>query len=109
MSLEYRTGLLIAVEVVLPTFNHRELSNIFWSMGKMNINYSEDLSVSFIDTLTASLSEVASTLKLFDLESVFVGLGLMQVSWKNPKQFFGAIVIEQKLSCMFTFITACIT
>ena len=52
---------------------------MFWALGKTNIRYKEDLSDSFREVLMDSLLNAAGDLKLFDLESIFVGLGLMQV------------------------------
>ena len=52
---------------------------MFWALGKTNIRYQEDLSDSFREVLMDSLLNAAGDLKLFDLESIFVGLGLMQV------------------------------
>ena len=79
---KYRAELLGALEATLPTLNNRELSNIFWALGKTNVSYTNDLSDSFREILMESLSAAASDVKLFDLESIFVGLGLMQV--KQP-------------------------
>jgi hypothetical protein len=76
----YKSELLTALEATLPTLNNRELSNVFWALGKTNINYNEHLSASFRETLTNCLVGDAGDMKLFDLESIFVGLGLMQVS-----------------------------
>ena len=53
---------------------------MFWALGKTNIRYKEDLSDSFREVLMDSLLNAAGDLKLFDLESIFVGLGLMQVT-----------------------------
>jgi hypothetical protein len=53
---------------------------VFWALGKTNIRYQEDLSNSFRVVLMDSLLNAAGDLKLFDLESIFVGLGLMQVT-----------------------------
>lgn len=75
----YRSELLAALEITLPTLNNRELSNILWALGKLNVDYNLDLSVGFRDALMSSLIAAADNLKLFDLESIFVGLGLMQV------------------------------
>ena len=76
----YKTKLLDSLERILPTLNNRELSNVFWALGKTNIRYQEDLSDSFRGVLMDSLLNAAGDLKLFDLESIFVGLGLMQVT-----------------------------
>lgn len=76
----YQSELLTALEATLPTLNNRELSNVFWALGKTNINYNEHLSASFRETLINCLVGDAGDMKLFDLESIFVGLGLMQVS-----------------------------
>lgn len=43
------------------------------------MNYGEDLSADFKELLMDCLVVASGDLKLFDLESVFVGLGLMQV------------------------------
>jgi hypothetical protein len=75
----YRSELLAALEITLPTLNNRELSNILWALGKLNVDYNLDLSVGFRDALMSCLIAAADNLKLFDLESIFVGLGLMQV------------------------------
>lgn len=53
---------------------------MFWTLGKTNVDYVRDLSPVFKEILMDSLLSAAGDLKLFDLESVFVGLGLMQVS-----------------------------
>jgi hypothetical protein len=76
----YKSELLTALEATLPTLNNREVSNVFWALGKTNINYNEHLSTSFRETLTSCLVGDVGDMKLFDLESIFVGLGLMQVS-----------------------------
>jgi hypothetical protein len=76
---KYRIELLTALEATLPSLNNRELSNIFWALGKTNISYTTDLSASFRELLMDSLSASSTDVKLFDLESIFVGLGLMQV------------------------------
>lgn len=81
----YHTQLLTALENVLPSLNNRELSNVFWALGKLDVDYTNDLSVSFREVLIVSLVDAASALKLFDLESIFVGLGLMQVSIRSRK------------------------
>ena len=76
----YRAELLGALEAALFSLNNRELSNIFWALGKTNVSYTDDLSSSFRETLMDSLAAAADDVKLFDLESIFVGLGLMQVN-----------------------------
>ena len=75
----FRKQLLTSVEAILPNLNNRELSNVFWALGKANVNYVDDLSADFKELLMDSLVVASGDLKLFDLESVFVGLGLMQV------------------------------
>ena len=59
----------------------RELSNAFWSLGKLNVDYENELSVPLKEILMAQLTRFIETMKLFDIESVFVGLGLMQVNF----------------------------
>ena len=87
LPLSYRSELLTALETTLPTLHNRELSNIFWALGKTNVNHLQDLSSSFRESLMDCLVGASGDLKPFDLESVFVGLGLMQVRFCNSFLF----------------------
>ena len=72
------------------------------------MNYINDLSASFREILMESLLAAAVDVKLFDLESIFVGLGLMQVKQSGtcrlsqlfPMSTFA--LIELHFICMMT-------
>lgn len=61
------------------TFKIREVSNALWFLGKLNASPGRDL----LETLLSVLTKEAHQVQPFDLESLFVGLGLMEISFKS--------------------------
>ena len=76
---EQRVELLNALEDIITSLSTRELSNVVWSLGKLNVNYTYEITDSLKELLWKRLTGSVVRMKLFDLESVFVGLGSMQV------------------------------
>ena len=74
-----RAALLGALEGRAKQLSVRELSNALWALGKLNVDYSPELPPSLKALLLDELTECLDRMKLFDLESALVGLGLMQV------------------------------
>ena len=78
-----RAGLLAGLEGVVFNLSGRELSNAFWSLGKLNVDYDTEITDHLRDQLLTLLTDSVGRMKLFDLESVFVGLGLMRVDFRS--------------------------
>jgi hypothetical protein len=70
---------MTALEKTLDTLNHWEISNIIWSLGKMNTDYDSHIPDNVKTMIFQRLANEADKLKQFDVESIFVGLGLMEV------------------------------
>jgi hypothetical protein len=59
-----------------------ELANTLWSLGKMNFDFGDSQDGHELkNKLIAKLGKLSHKLNVFDLESIFVGLGLMQIPY----------------------------
>eukprot|EP01035_Chromulina_nebulosa_P019796 gene19796-25738_t len=79
-----RDCITIISEVVVnksSSMSHREIANVFWSLGQISASISSDKTKAMISSLIDRLTIVLPQMMMFDVESVFVGLGLMQISF----------------------------
>jgi hypothetical protein len=79
LPLSFTDALWVALQEQLPTLSHWEISNVIWSLGKTNADYERSVPAELKEAIMKRLADAASKLKQFDLESIFVGLGLMEV------------------------------
>jgi hypothetical protein len=64
-----------------PTLNNREIANIYWALGK--VHYSYVAGGTLEERLGEALRRRAHTFNQFDVESTFVGLGLMEAPYTS--------------------------
>ena len=79
LPLPFTDALLSALKEQLPTLSHWEISNVIWSLGKTNADYERAVPAELKEAIMRRLVDASNKLKQFDLESIFVGLGLMEV------------------------------
>ena len=79
LPLPFTDALLSALQEQLPTLSHWEISNVIWSLGKTNADYERAVPAELKEAIMRRLVDASNKLKQFDLESIFVGLGLMEV------------------------------
>ena len=87
LSPEVRSSILSPALLGLESMNAREVSNLLWSFGKLDVMWL-GLPPFPRDALMAALQRETLSMTNFDLESLFVGLGLMQV---------------RRYSCLYSF------
>lgn len=81
-----REGVTAAVVRVLPSTGRREFVNLIWSLGKVGLSWKSASAeeTKMLETLLERLdATVIRSLTPFDLESLFVGLGLMEAPHRS--------------------------
>ncbi len=82
---ELQNALSNALEKHAPSFNNREIANAHWALGKLYYPYCTGGRLEQV--LADMLVRRAHTFNQFDVESTFVGLGLMRASFADlPEQ-----------------------
>jgi hypothetical protein len=81
LPLSMQLALIDGIRMHLKMMGNREVANVFWSLGKLDYPYGEYVQLN--NDLCQALQSKVFTMKYFDMESVFVGLGLMQVKYKE--------------------------
>lgn len=76
-----QTSLSNALEKHAPTLNNREIANAHWALGKLHYPYASGGKLEHI--LSSMLVRRAHTFNQYDVESTFVGLGLMRASFAD--------------------------
>ena len=89
-----QAGIVQSLGAHAASFSNREIANAYWALGKVNYPYSVKIRKGESDpekahmegALSESLARSAATFNQFDVESTFVGLGLMEVPFESLPQ-----------------------